>query len=163
MEAGLTGELMILGGVWVLVVGVYLLFLRGSSEGVGLADRIWKRELPPPLESIAGIPSEKRLYQRKRLPWTVSYSVLERPECRGTTLSKDISKGGVCIPLPVSLERGSRLHLSIQLPKSRRPLSVWGEVMWQGTPVATPKPRFETGIRFIELDPSRILRIAQFL
>lgn len=162
MDFGLTKEFFLLLGVWGVFIGAFLLFLRASSQGGQVADFLWKEGIPP-LESIAGSPSEKRIYQRKRLPLTVSYAVLDKPDCQGTALSKDISKGGVCIPLPASLQRGSRVRLSIQLPRDRRPLSVWGEVVWQSSLLSNAASRFETGIRFIRLDPSNILTIARSL
>ena len=162
MDLSLGREFGLLLGVWALFLGVFLVFLRGAAQEESWVEAPWKKRAV--LESsVAGSPLEKRLYQRRRLPFTIRYSVLERPIFQGTTLSKDISKGGVCIPLPASLQRGSRLHLSIQLPKARRPLSVWGEVVWQTSRFSDPSGRFETGIRFVELDPSKILTIARFL
>lgn len=163
MDFSWTKELVLLTTIWSLFIGFFVLFLRGSARGTQFADRFWKRGVPPPLESIAGSPLEKRLYQRKRLPLAIGYAVLERPEYQGTTLSKDIGKGGVCIPLPSSLERGSRLRLSIQLPKMRQPFSVWGEVIWQSSRLSNAPARFETGVRFIELNSSHILTIARSL
>ena len=151
MDLGLAKEVLILLGIWAVFLSFFLLFLGGSTRRTEV------------LESIAGSPSEKRLYQRKRLPLAVSYALLDKPECQGTTLSKDIGKGGVCIPLPAPLHRGSRLRLSIQLPRIRRPLSLWGEVIWQAPLLPSPSYRLETGIRFIQLNPSHILTIARFL
>ena len=152
MDLELTREVLLLLAVWWVFLGTFLLFFHSSVEKV-----------PIPLESIAGSPSEKRLYQRKRLPLAVSYAVLDKPEYQGTTLSKDISKGGVCISLPGSLQQGSRLRLSIQLPRVRRPLSLWGEVIWQAPRFPHPSHRFETEIRFIQLASSHILTIARSL
>lgn len=152
MDLGLAKEFLVLLGAWGLFLGVFLIFLRSSSQ-----------ETPPPLESNAANPLEKRLFQRKRLPWVVSFSVLDRPDYQGNVLSRNISKGGLCIPLAASLQLGSRLRLSIQLPRVKRPLSVWGEVVWQSSLLTHPSNRFETGIRFIQLNPSHILTIARSL
>ena len=163
VDLELTREFILLAGIWALFMGAFVLFLRGSTQGTQVAETLWRGRTLPPLESIAGSPLEKRLYQRRRLPLAVSYSLLERPEYRGTTLSKDISKGGVCIPLPTSLARGSRLSLSIQLPRGGTPFSVRGEVVWQTALLATTKSRYDTGIQFVQLNPSHILTIARFL
>ena len=152
MDLGLTKEFLVLLGVWGLFLGVLLLFFKGAAE-----------KTAAPFESNAGSPLEKRLYQRKRLPLAVSFSVLDRPDYQGIVLSRDIGKGGLCIPLASSLQPGSRLRLSIQLPRVRRPLSVWGEVVWQSSGLTNPSNRFETGIRFIQLNPSHIFTIARFL
>ena len=133
-------EILLLLSVWAVFLGAFIVLLRSSVPGT-----------PIPLESIAANPFEKRLYQRRHLPLAVNYAVLEKPEYQGATLSRDIGKGGVCIPLPVLLKQGSKLRLSIQLPKLRRPLSIWGEVVWQAP---HPSNRFETGIRFIQLTSS---------
>ena len=151
MDLGLTKEFFVLLGTWGLFLGVLLIFLKGAAK------------TPVPLESNAASPYERRLYRRKQLPLAVSFSVLEQPDYQGTVLSKDISKGGVRIPLSVSLEPGSRLRLSIQLPRVKRPLSVWGEVVWQTSLLTHPPSWLETGIRFIQLDPSNILTIARSL
>ena len=152
MAFGLTKEFLVLLGVWGFFLGVLLLFFKGAAE-----------KTATPLESNAGNPLEKRLYQRKRLPLAVTFAVLDRPDYQGTVLSKDISKGGVCIPLAASLQPGSRLRLSIQLPRVEHSLSVWGEVIWQSSFLTHPSNRFETGIRFIQLNPSNIFTIARFL
>lgn len=161
MELELTKEVLILLGVWILFIGTFILFLRGSTQKTQLSEWLWK-DLRP-FESIAGNPLEKRLYQRKRLPLAVSFAVLDQPEYQGVALSKDIGKGGLCIPLSASLQRGSRLRLSIQLPRVHRPLSLWGEVVWQMPPLPNPSHQFHTGIRFIQLRSAAILTIARVL
>ena len=161
MEFGLTKEFLLLLALWALFGGALIVFLRGSSWGSRLANRLLG--VTPPLESQAGYPDEKRLYQRKRLPLGVTYSVLEKPDTQGTVLSSNVSKGGVCVPLPAALENGSRLRLSIQLPREMNPFSIWGKVVWQ-TPLApAPKQKYDTGIQFIELTSAHILTIARSL
>jgi len=161
MNLGLAGDFLLLVGIWILFVGVLVVFLRGSSLGIQFADQTLKIRPMPALESNAGIPNEKRLYQRKSLPLAVTYSVIESPEHQGTTLSRNVSKGGVCIPLPASLTEGSKLRLDIQLPRIRRPLSIWGEVVWQS--ILHPTARYETGVRFVQLNTKQILAVARSL
>ncbi len=145
-------ELALLGLLWAIFFGVYFLFIRGVALGEKRADRLWQKgaaETP--------WPDERRRYCRHYLPFPVRYASLERADFQETTLTRDVGKGGIQFPASHPLRQGSRLYLSLQLPKTS-PLSLFGEVAWQ-----KQGPRFDTGIKFVNLSTSTIIRIARYL
>jgi len=149
-------EFLLLAGVWGIFLAPFLLFVRGYAAPQRGADLLWKEEMPE-----NPWPGERRLYRRRYLPLSVNYASLDQADFQETTLSHDISKGGVCIPTRYPLRIGSRLYLSVGVPKMK-PLSLFGEVVWQNSRTASPS-RFDTGIRFVDLPTSAIMRIARYL
>lgn len=151
-------ELVGLVCVWFIFLSVYFLFVRGYALEQKKADHLWQ-------ESVAEVPwpDEQRRYHRRYLPFPVRYASLEQADFQGTTLTRDVAKGGVQFPASHLLRQGSRLYLSIELPKTA-PLSLFGEVVWQ-KPQSMPmtSSRFDTGIKFVGLSTSNIIRIARYL
>ncbi len=142
--------------LWIAFLSAYLLFLRSSGLKQKMADSVWQeevREVP--------WPNERRRYQRRYLPYPIDYADLEKASLREITLTHDISKGGTRFASSHPLSEGSRLFLSIELPEAK-PLSLFGEVVWQSSRVVEP-PRFDIGIRFVDLSSSNIMRIAHHL
>ena len=149
-------ELIVLGVLWFLFFGIYFLFVRGYALEQKGADRLWQKtatETPRP--------DERRRYDRRHLPFSVRYASIEQADFQGITLTRDVAKGGMQFPASHPLRHGSQVYLSIELPKTS-PLSLFGEVVWQKPEVVTSS-HFDTGIRFINLSTSNIIRIARYL
>lgn len=148
----MTWELALLGLLWATFLGVYFLFIKGYALGEKRADRLWQKST-----TEESWPDERRRYYRHYLPFSVRYASLERADFQETTLTRDVGKGGIQFPASHPLRQGSRLYLSLQLPKAS-PLSLFGEVVWQ-----KQGPRFDTGIKFVNLSTSNIIRISRYL
>ena len=149
-------ELIGLGVLWLLFFGIYFLFVRGYALEQKGADNLWQEAA-----TETPWPDERRRYHRRYLPFPVRYASIERADFQGMTLTRDVAKGGIQFPAGHPLRHGSRIYLSIELPKTS-PLSLFGEVVWQ-KPQAVASSHFDTGIRFIDLSTSDIIRIARYL
>ena len=149
-------ELFILGGAWILFWMGFFLLVRGSALGQKKGDILWEEA---PEESSRS--DERRRYQRHYLPFPVTYASLEQLDFQEVTLTEDVGKGGVRFPTRYPLRQGSRLYLSIEIPRDS-PLSLFGEVVWQKQrPIDAP--RLDTGIKFVNVSTSNIIRIARHL
>ena len=145
-------ELASLAVLWAVFFGVYFLFVRGSALQQKKADSLWQEGSRPDRMD------ERRRYRRRYLPFPVRYASLEQADFQNMALTRDVGKGGIQFPASHPLRQGSRLYLSIELPKTSSPLSLFGEVVWQ-----TSGPRFETGIKFVGLSTANVIRIARHL
>ena len=150
------GELLLLGGLWVLFLAGFFLFVRGYALEQKKADSLWHETA-----SQAPLSDEHRRYERRYIPLPVNYASLEQADFQELTLTEDVGKGGIRFPASHLLRQGSRLYLSIRFPKES-PLSLFGEVVWQSPRVAAP-PRFDTGLKFVDVSTSNIIRIARHL
>ncbi|MFH1857721.1 MAG: PilZ domain-containing protein [Candidatus Omnitrophota bacterium] len=149
-------EILLLVGVWALFLGGFFLFVHKPALDRQRADLLWEEDL-----SESPWPYERRRYKRRYLPLSVSYGSLEQADSQELTLAYDVGKGGVRFPASHPLRQGSRLYLSIDLPR-RSPLSLFGEVVWQA-PRSTMPHRYDTGIKFIDLSTANIIKIARHL
>lgn len=150
------GEFLVVIGVWVLFLAVFFLFFRGSALGRKKGDLLWQEEIQE------GQLDDRRRYKRRYLPLPVKYASLEQADLQETTLTYDVGKGGVRLPATYSLRQGSRLYLFLNLPPKNSPLSLFGEVVWQKSRPGSPS-RFDTGVKFVDLSTSNIMRIARYL
>lgn len=149
-------ELLILGGAWILFGAGFFLLVRGSALGQKEGDALWEEAFREGSRL-----DERRRYQRRYLPFPLTYASLEQLDFREVTLTEDVGKGGARFPTRYPLRRGSRLYLSIEMPKDP-PLSIFGEVVWQRERPIDPS-RLDTGIKFVNLSTSNIMRIARHL
>ncbi len=149
-------ELLILVGLWILFVGGLFLFVRGSALGQRKGDLLWQEEV-----TETPWPYERRRFKRRYLPFPINYGSLDNAEVHEQTLTRDIGKGGLRFPTTYFLKEGSRLFLSVDLPKGT-PLSLFGEVVWQKS-LSSPTARYDTGIKFVDLTPSHLKRMNRHL
>lgn len=122
---------------------------------------LWRRpasgmpRVPAELDRYWNRLKEKRRYTRFKENLPAVCRVIEKDAGLYHIFSKDISGEGVCLKIPEILPEGSLLELDISLPGSN-PLSFKGEVVWvKETSVNTGRSArtFDTGIKFLEIDP----------
>jgi len=143
-------------GLWGLFfVGIYL-FMRGTTSHQKKGDALWQEEVPEKQTTF----QERRRYKRRHLPFPVNYGSLEDADLQEETLTQDVGKGGVRFPTRYALPLGSRLYLQINLPP-KSPLSLFGEVVWQHAR-ETEATQFDTGIKFVDLSTTNVLKIARY-
>lgn len=111
---------------------------------------------------------ERRKYVRLDASIKVRYKVkvLKGPEVRHEPLSKNIGGGGIRFPVEGRLKKGSILELGIDLPDGARPIKAVGQVVWlEKVPIgeAAKKDYFETGTKFIRIDPLSKDRILKYV
>ncbi|TRZ49028.1 MAG: hypothetical protein D4S01_09355 [Dehalococcoidia bacterium] len=106
----------------------------------------------------------RRIFQRLDGIVNVRYAVSGRDEQRIETLPRNIGGGGIGICLTERLQSGTLVELEITIPDNpQKAVLAKGEVLWT-RPFGILKARqevklYETGIRFINIDPISIGRV----
>lgn len=72
-------------------------------------------------------------------------------QCMGIV---NIGLGGIRLSLSGGEKPGSRVQLQITVDPEEQPIDVLGQVVWART-----APPFEAGIRFLEVDATRLRRV----
>ena len=104
---------------------------------------------------------EKRRFQRYYHPFEVEYSPKGNGIIYSASISKNISKGGICLPVLSRLVRtGDPIKIDIYPDNDGKdPVSLHGEVMWTRETTSAANPSSldaEAGIRFVGSDESLI-------
>ena len=96
---------------------------------------------------------ERRQYIRIDKSTAVSYRVLEQFLGSGSR-SKNISEGGICLPLHQRFGVGVVLELKIHLAELSQPILAIGKVVWLEEKKEDVNFPFELGIQFIKISPA---------
>jgi len=72
-------------------------------------------------------------------------------QCTGIV---NIGLGGIRLSLSGSEKPGSRVQLQITVDPEEQPIDILGQVVWART-----APPYEAGIRFLEVDATRLRRV----
>ena len=107
---------------------------------------------------------DRRIFQRLNGIVNVRYAVRGRDKRRAESLPRNIGGGGVGICLTENLQPGTTIELEITVPDNPRKLILGvGEVLWTKPFGAIKTDQdislFETGIKFINIDPIAIGRV----
>lgn len=74
---------------------------------------------------------DRRKHKRYKRALNVKYTCAKGPLIvESTSKSKDISAGGICLPLDDALKVSDRVRLAITLPWRRNPLDAIAKVVW---------------------------------
>jgi len=91
----------------------------------------------------------------------VSYHLLK--ELRGVTAySKDISEGGMRMPLLHKIKAGLLLELDIHLSEHSKSIIAIGEIIWVKEKKGQKFP-FEAGIKFTKIDSTALGRLRCYI
>lgn len=110
---------------------------------------------------------EKRKFPRFNLPLEVIYSPKGTGVIYSRSISKNISKGGICIPVLSRLVRaGDDIKLEIYSKAMKNnPVPAKGRVVWMketsGLSSVSVSPDGEAGIEFTEIDAFGIEKLIQ--
>lgn len=97
----------------------------------------------------------------KRLPFSEEKEAEEE-----LSLTKNISKGGICLIVYEELKESDILDLEICLPEDKIPINATGRVVWAkkfiiGDPIKGK--RFDVGIEFMEIKEEDLNRIDKYI
>jgi c-di-GMP-binding flagellar brake protein YcgR len=110
---------------------------------------------------------ERRRFVRLNVSVKVEYKVLETAAKEiHSTLTKDISGGGICLIGDEELNTGRFLELKIYLPKEQEPILSLGRVVWSKPFIIGDEitgKRFDIGIEFIKIDDTKREKINQYI
>lgn len=97
---------------------------------------------------------EQRQFVRLDTRLGVTYQVAGSPV---SSVTKDISAGGICVFLNDVLQPGTSLRIEIQLPERPQPIAFIGEVAWCDSYEIVGRGQrersIEAGIKFSQIDP----------
>lgn len=96
---------------------------------------------------MTGTSEERRRHPREHRVGVVGYTGSDGVDCVGIV---DIGMGGVRLELSANERPGTRVQLRIELEQGQ-PIQVTGQVVWART-----APPYEAGVRFLEVDTSRL-------
>ena len=99
---------------------------------------------------------ERRRFVRLDTRLPVSYQVLPS-EPRQTSISADLSGGGMCLFVNEPLKLGTPLRVTISLPDRDRPIAFTAEVVWCEAYEMIGKTQrsrsIEAGVKFLQIAP----------
>ena len=95
---------------------------------------------------------DKREYVRIGMQLLVSYVILDKLNGGGETIAKDVSGGGIRLPIRQRLVAGTLLRMHIELMREGKKFVVEGKVVWL-KPTQNQDSPYEAGIEFIGIDP----------
>lgn len=76
------------------------------------------------------------------------------------SLSKDLSRNGMCINTNEAIDEGSILNMEIELPDDPRPVRSEGRVMWSRG--SSADEGVDYGIQFVSIDPVDKFRVLDY-
>ncbi|MFA7677164.1 MAG: PilZ domain-containing protein [Candidatus Omnitrophota bacterium] len=91
----------------------------------------------------------------------VSYQVIKSFRLVSTQ-SKDISEGGMSLPILQRLSPGMALDLEIYLSDSQKPIKATGEIMWSKEVTGLKFP-YMVGVKFLKINPAALNRIRNYV
>jgi len=108
---------------------------------------------------------ERRRFERVESLVSVNY-VSEGAEINNYSLTRDISEGGLSIPLSNRLPSGAKMDIAIIISdkKSEEKISAVAKIVWSRRNTEHWKPRYSAGLEFLDIQPfdkERLLKYAR--
>ena len=109
---------------------------------------------------------ERRKFVRLNAQVDIVYAKHKSPEKVKLSLTKNISKGGICLICYEEVKKSDLLDLKIHLPECKRPINAIGRVVWVKEFTISGIPdgkRFDAGIEFIKINNKHLRRIEKYI
>ena len=103
---------------------------------------------------------EKRKYYRVGLSTRVTYNVIGESEEQKHMSAKDISGGGIRIPLNENLKVGTLLNIKIEFLNKHESVSAKGKIVWIRLAFDNLEFFYEAGIEFLDLNVEQRIKIS---
>jgi len=98
---------------------------------------------------------EKRRHRRFKKSFDVKYESKGIAGIESNTKSKDISIGGIKIPINKLIQKGAKLTMEIKLPDEETPITAQGQIMWVKNLSDNPHGDVDAGIKFSKIDKAQ--------
>jgi len=106
---------------------------------------------------------ERRRFPRLPLNTKVEYKALDQTEARFfSTVTKDISSGGICIRLLEKFAPGAVLEINFSIPGLKKFIIAKGRIVWVREFKAGSSKVYESGIEFVNIKDDDRKIIAEF-
>ncbi|MFH1678894.1 MAG: PilZ domain-containing protein [Candidatus Omnitrophota bacterium] len=96
---------------------------------------------------------ERRRYIRMGMLLTASYTVVNKSQEYKESIAKDVSGGGVRLPLREQLSVGTLLRVQLELEKEEKKIMFDAVVIWVKPVLGAKEYSYEAGIEFINIGP----------
>jgi c-di-GMP-binding flagellar brake protein YcgR len=113
-----------------------------------------------------GIPEDKRRFIRLNALVDVVYHKISPQEKEKISLTKNISKGGICLIAYEELKKSDMLDLKIFLPEDKKPIHAIGKIVWSKSFIIgdiSSGKRFDLGIEFIDITEEEANKINKYV
>ena len=110
--------------------------------------------------------NERRIFERIEARLRLSYRYLH-VQSPSSSLTLDVSAVGISLLTESKLPKGLVIEIDIQFPFRERPVHLIGQVVWS-EPLVLGRGKgiiriYETGARFLDIDPDSQALLAQYL
>ncbi len=109
---------------------------------------------------------EKRKFARLNILVDVAYKKQDAVKEEKLTLTKNISKGGICFIGYESLRESDIIDLQIYLPEDKNPVSAMARVVWVKEFLIGEIPkgkRYDVGVEFVQISEEDKTRIDRYI
>ena len=104
---------------------------------------------------------ERRKFARYHCLIQIKYKYLDGQES-GACLTKDVSRGGACLPLPVYLEPHRKLIIEIDLSDGKEKIITESKIAWCRKNRMHWEPLYSAGIEFNRIEAEAAQRLVDF-
>lgn len=109
---------------------------------------------------------ERRRFIRLDARVKVEYRVVESEQTKINSFTKNVSQGGICLFLNISLTKGTLLDLKLYLPEEKEPIQTVGKIVWIElfeVGDKTSKEQYEAGIEFMNINDADRVKIGRYV
>jgi c-di-GMP-binding flagellar brake protein YcgR len=109
---------------------------------------------------------ERRRFVRLNILADVIYKKVTPANREKLSLTKNISKGGICLIVYEELKEEDILELEIYLPEDKNPILAKGRIVWIKEFIVgdlSKGKRYDTGIEFIEANDEDLNKIDKYV
>ncbi len=104
---------------------------------------------------------DRRKFKRFDAYMSIKFRVPGQEEMKGVSLSRDLSREGLCMNSNENLKQGTTLDIEINIPDDPKPVHTSGKIMWS-RPSKEQKEGFDQGVRFVMMDPVDKFRVLDY-
>ena len=103
---------------------------------------------------------DRRKFTRYDCSFKVCYATSDDlAYVEGSTIAKNISRGGLRLLVSRMIKRGHRLKLKIFTPDEDKTIEATAKVKWINEGLATYSPMIDAGVQFTRASPSEVDRL----
>jgi len=109
---------------------------------------------------------EKRQFVRLNLLADITYTRRASPTNEKISLTRNISKGGICLIAYEKLNQGEMLDLNIFIPEQEKPITATGKIAWvKEFIIGDPEKgkRYDVGVEFIKANDEELEKIDKYI
>lgn len=109
--------------------------------------------------------SERRRFVRLNILVDVAYTQHNFPKAKKITVTKNISRGGICFVGYDKLEESDVIDLKVYLPPGQTQIVAVGKVVWvkEFTIGDTQNKRYDVGVEFIDINEQDLKMVERYM